>query len=166
MTLRKNIMILTIIVLFLFQTGCTNFDINKIKTNKSVIENYNDLIEIYNKVVIDFTKLANNIDSEISENKNLNELDIEKYKSLKNKIQNNMDKLISQSRYFKDDLEFTEGIDLIVLGINDYFEFVDKELQNNESIVNREKIEERYNDIYQNSIEIVENIDRIYDEFQ
>ena len=161
----KIVQLISIIVIILFLSGCSQKGYESIKENSQMTKEYNDTIGIYNKLALSSTSLAKNMEKEIEKTNGFDEEFWKGYDEAKEKIvhykkmiggyqfkHNEVQVIMNEIEPFLDDLE--EYLD----GVNKF----------RASSIDREHFINSHNAIYKKllskSSTIVRGFDSIYND--
>lgn len=168
--MKRRHLLFIIVSFFLIMfclTGCNADSINQVRENSIMVKEYNDAIEIYNKVALSFTALARDIDKEYGETESFDERFWNDYNNNRKKVLDNISYMINFEFKYGEIKEVMDRIDPMINDIEIYLDKLE-EFQKLQQYSNwkdlRESNDILYRKILSQSNVISKVFDEIYDE--
>lgn len=158
------IILLSILCFMLWGCGYERYE--KVKLNADIVKEYNDAIELYNKMALAFTRLARFVDDNADKSSGFDKEFWKEYQLKEEKVLKQVDR-INSFKFKNREIEVVmDDIQSFIANLQKYLEYTDafrdgKEGISKELFINRHK--ELYNNMLKQSSEIVKIFNNIYD---
>lgn len=164
-----KLIILSILILIVFQlTGCGAGGRDTLQETKVRSTEYNEIVELYNKMAKDFSDFANTVNNELEEEKEDFAARISsEYNKKSDGIFEKIEK-IEAIEFKHDEIEkIMDDISPMIANIHEYLDSIKniKQIDSEQILAFKEEIEALYNEIQEQSVSVTHNLEDIKQNF-
>ena len=165
----SNLVKLCLLILILILiTACSPEEYEEMKANNLLVDEYNEVIESYNKMSVDFTRFARAVDKELEKDKKDSIAKVsKKYDADKEKIVKNIKKIEEKEFRYEEIETVMEAVTPMIEDMYTYLDLIEgiEEIKPKDMKSFREEVREFYLGIVEQSIPVTDKFQEVYQEY-